>query len=125
MKDKSTAEESIAIRKYIAYVKQRVMYIRMCVLDCSDNQISYFNSLCESIDSFTKKHKLFMKYTLGKITFEELKSILGEEDRQVFRYLNRQREMLKNHLREKEIEYFSKYPFEDAGILNKEICHER
>lgn len=65
----------------------------MTVLDCSDNQISYFNSLSESIDNFAKNHKLFMKYTIGKITFEEVKSILGEKDRQVFKYLERQRKL--------------------------------
>ena len=62
-----------------------------------------------------------MKYTLHKITFEEVKSILGEEDRQVFRYLNRQREMLKNYLLEKEVEYFSKYPFENDAFFYYEI----
>ena len=66
-----------------------------------------------------------MKYTLGKITFEEVKLILGEDDRQVFRYLNRQRELLKNYIQEKEVEYLSKYPFDDNGILNKEIDYER
>lgn len=121
MKNKSTAEQSIAVRNCIRYVKQRVKYFRMCVLDCSDNQISYFNSLSESIDNFARNHKLFMKYTLGKITFEEVKLILGEDDRQVFRYLKRQRELLIDYIQEKEIEYLSKYPFNDNAIINMEI----
>lgn len=108
-----------------SYVKQRVKYIRIGVLDCSDNQISYYNSLSESIDNFAKKHKLFMKYTLGKTTYEETKLILGEDDRQVFRYLHRQREMLINYLQEKEIEYFAKYPFNDKISLNKKVDYER
>lgn len=121
MKNKSKAEKSIAIRKYIAYIKQRVKYIRMTILDCSDNQINYYNALSESIDNFARNHKLFMKYTLGKITFEEVKLILGENDRQVFRYLSQQREMLINYIQEKEIEYLLKYPFKDNATLNKKI----
>ena len=121
MKNKSTAEQSIAIRKYIRYVKQRVKYIRNRILDCSDNQISYFNAMDKVIDDFANNHKLFMKYTLGKITFEEVKLILGEDDRQVFRYLKRQRELLIDYIQEKEIEYLSKYPFNDNAIINMEI----
>ena len=123
--NKATVKKSIAIRKYIAYIKQRVEYIRMTVLDCSDNQISYFNSLSESIDNFAKNHKLFMKYTLGKITFEEVKLILGEEDRQVLRYLRRQRKLFMNYIQENESEYFNKYPFDDISTLNTEVDYER
>ena len=110
MNDESKVAKAIAIRKYISYIKRRVKYIKFGLLECSDNQISYFNALSESIDSFAKNHKLFMKYIVGKISFEETKSILGLNDRQTFKYLEKQREIFINYIQRKETEYLSKIP---------------
>ena len=123
MKDK--VAESIGIKKYIKYVKERVKFIRLSFVNCSDNQINYFDSLSNAIDEYAETHRVYIKYLSAKLNFNEVKNILGENDRQVFRYLEKQRKSLIDYLQEKEIEYFAKYPFEDEITLNKKVDYER
>lgn len=123
MKDKVIS--SLGIKKYIKYVKERVKFIRLSFVNCSDNQINYFDGLSNAIDEYAKTHRVYIKYIIGKLTIDEVKNILGESDRQVFRYLERQRKFLFDYLQEKEIEYFAKYPFEDEISLNKKVDYER
>ena len=106
-------DESYCIKKYIQYIKSRTRLSKMSIVEASDNQISYFNALYIAILIYSKTHKLYMRYAMHKLTFEDIKAILGEHDRQVFSYLERQRKLLIDYITEKEIEYFSKYPFEE------------
>ena len=123
MKDKVI--QSLGMKKYIKYVKERVKFIRLSFVNCSDNQMNYFDSLSNAIDEYANTHRVYIKYIIGKLSFNELKNILGETDIQVFRYLERQCEKLFEYLQEKEIEYFAKYPFEDEITLNKKVDYER
>ena len=106
-------DESYGIKKYIQYIKSRTKLLKTSVVEASDNQISYFNAIYNAILIYSKTHKLYMRYVMHKLTFEDIKAILGEHDRQVFRYLERQRKLLIDYITEKEIEYFAKYPFEE------------
>ena len=123
MKDK--VAESVGIKKYIKYVKERVKFLHLEFINCSDNQINCYDCLSNAIDEYANSHRVYIKYIIGKLTFNELKNILGENERQVFRYLERQRKKLFEYLQEKEIEYFTKYPFEDEITLNKKVDYER
>lgn len=122
----SKVAESIEIKNYIRYIKQRVKLVRLECVNCSDNQINYFESLSNAIDEYANTHKVYIKYIIGKFTFDEVKNILGENDRQVFRYLERQRNLLINYMQENEIEYFAKYPFDDEISLSRiKVDYER
>jgi transcription elongation factor Elf1 len=123
--NKDKVAESLGIKKYIRYVKQRVRIVRLDCAICSDNQISYFDSLNRAINEYESTHKIYIKYLIGKLNFNEVKNILGEPDRQVLRYLERQRKLLIDYLQEKEIEYFAKYPFEDEITINTKVDYER
>lgn len=122
---KNKVAESIGIKNYIRYVKQRAMFVRFDCLSCSDNQISYYDNLNKAIDEYASNHKLYVKYVIGKLTFNELKDLLGETDRQVFRFLESQRKLLIEYLQEKEIEYFAKFPFDDKIIISEKVDYER
>ena len=113
MNDKSKVSEAIGIKEYIRYVRQTICLLRADVLKCSDNQCKYYISVGDSIEEYAKSHKLYIKYILQKVSFDEIKDLLGEEDRQVFRWAERQRKLLIDFIQEKEIEFFAKYPFYD------------
>jgi hypothetical protein len=66
-----------------------------------------------------------MGYVMNKLTFEDVKATLGEQDRQVFRYLERQRKLLIDYITEKEIECFAKYPFEERIKITGDVIDER
>ncbi len=86
---KSKRKEATAIKKYIFYIISRVKLIKIEMVEVSDNQINYYESLYKAIKEYSKSHKLYMRYVLGKLTFEDVRKILGFADRDVFRYLAR------------------------------------
>jgi hypothetical protein len=112
-------DQSIKLKKYLRYVIQRVAYLKAGIYSCSDNQYNYFFNLLESIYEWSRHHKLFWKFLLGKLTLDQLKDLLGEPERQTFRYLQRQRENLINFIQTEEIKYYAKYPFEDKLVFQK------
>lgn len=111
MKNKQT--ENLGIKKYIQYVKRRVLFLNFYCLKVYENQINYFEALSRAIDEYGSRHTLFMRYILGRISFNKLKNLLGEPDKQVFRYIKRQREMLKAYIVKKELECFANFPYEE------------
>ena len=117
MSNKSKRKEALGVKNYIRYVKQRVKILRLKGINVSDNQINYFDALNKSIDVYMSEHKLFVKYLIGKIKYEEVKTILGISDRQVFRYLSRQRKLLIEYITAKEIELFAKFPYEEENFI--------
>ena len=117
-------DESYGIKKYIQYIKSRTKLLKISAVEASDNQISYFNALYIAILIYSKTHKLYMRYVMHKLTFEDIKAILGEHDRQVFRYLERQRKLLIDYITEKEIEYFAKYHFEERIKITGDVINE-
>ena len=118
-------DESYGIKNYIRYIKSRTRLLKMSIVEASDNQTNYFNALYIAILIYSKTHKLYMRYVMHKFTFEEVKATLGEQDRQVFRYLEKQRKLLIDYITEKEIEYFSKYPFEERIKITGDVINER
>lgn len=87
----SKVKEAQGIKRYIAYIKQRIFLIKSGILFVSDNEFQYHIYLYNAVKEFAKTHRLYIKYILGRLDRETAKCILGFKERQFFRYCKAQR----------------------------------
>lgn len=111
--NQSKREESLQLRKYIRYIITRVNYLKAGLYTCSENQYQFYLYLYESIKEWSKHHKIYWKFLTEKISSEEAQDLIGETERNLFRYMKRQRELLVKYIKEREEELITKYPFSD------------
>lgn len=105
--------EAEGIKEYVKYVKTRLSWINSGLLEVSDNQANFYKEINEKINEYARTHQVYLNYLFGRISSKKIETLLGETDRQVFRYLKRQRENLIEYIQEQELILYAKYPFND------------
>ena len=115
MKNIDLRKQALGIRRYIKYIRKMVIVVQLHD-HFSDNEAFYYKAMLNSLEEYAKTHKLYMNYLLGKIQYDTVKNMLGESDRQCFRYMQRQRQLLIVYIEQKEVENFARYPFSQKTI---------
>lgn len=108
------------LKEYLCYIERRLSCIKHQVIIVSPNQHKYYLAMKEDIKEYYKKHRLYGLYLSGKLDKETCIKFLGESERQLFRYISRQREKFIKYIAEKEVINFAKYPFSE-GEAEKNI----
>ena len=108
-----TRSEVRSVKTYIRNLRLNVLYIKHYLYDTKSDEYKYYISMINAIDKYAKSHKLFYKYILGKITISGVKNLLGIPDREVYRYLEKQRKSFINFITTKEEELLKKYCIEE------------
>lgn len=107
----SKVKEAQGIKRYIAYIKQRLFFVKSGVLLISDNEYQFYRYLLTAISDYAKTHKLYFRYILGRLDRESAKCILGFKERQFFRYCRTQRKSFIDFMEKQEEDAIALYPF--------------
>ena len=110
----SKVKEAQGIKRYIAYIKQRIFLIKSGILFVSDNEFQYHIYLYNAVKEFAKTHRLYIKYILGRLDRETAKCILGFKERQFFRYCKAQRTCFIDFMEKQEEDALLLYPYSDG-----------
>lgn len=113
-------KETIGIRQYLSYIKQRQSYLKIFVgEDYPLTEIKYYLELQQRIGEWAKKHRVAYQYIQDKISSQEAIEYMGVSTRVFYRLLAKQKAELITFIRETEKELENKYsfiPFTDEFI---------
>ena len=90
------------VKQYVQDLFLKVKLMENSLMESDDEE--FYKSMLKHIEEYAKTHKLFIAYTLQKISFNNVKSLLGFGDRKVYRYLEEQRKRFISFIEEKENE---------------------
>ena len=104
-------KELIGLRDYIAYISQRITYLKIFDSSNYSNEYKYLCLLRKKIKQWGEEHIIFYKYLRGEITIEQCKALYGMSYRQVYRMSTQQRKDLIVFIKEQENLLSGEYPF--------------
>lgn len=102
-----------ALKEYTRYVRQRVFWMDKPFVECSDNQMSFYNEMLKDIKSYATNHLAYCNFIFCKISFKRLMTLIGKTEHGTFRFLSNQNQQFIRFLRNREVYNFAKYPFDD------------
>ena len=112
--------ETLKIKNYLAYIPQRLAWLKIFNVSQSNNEYKYYLELYESIKQYGKNHKIFFYYITSKIKIDKYKEFYKVSERTAYRILAKHCNEFINFLSNKETELEKKYPFENS-ICYKEV----
>lgn len=110
-KDNKNREENRKLLEYVNFVRQRVSFAKLGIIEIEENEFRFYYKIYEKIKDYAKTHILFFKFLIGKYDNIVLQKLLGCNERSVFRFLKRQREDFIDFILGQETVYYTKFPF--------------
>ncbi len=109
-------KETSGLKKYLTYINDRIMYLKMTGFGIPSNEYKFYNTLRERIKQWGDTHALCYAYIRGKIDMPQVQYAMGVSERVCYRMINNQQKDLIKFITLQEQILEEQYPhFKDGG----------
>lgn len=112
-------DESLAIKKYIRYVRLQILHAKADMKGITTDYYNYYRELNNEITEFLNNHMVFARFIFGKIDHKLGMKIMGINERDFFRQMERQRKLFIKHLESTENRLLKEYAPNGILQINK------
>ena len=87
-------KETEQIREYINFVRAKCWFLMADIFLCSDNQAKFWLLLLKNIELYSKRHKAYFRYLMGKATASELFAVVHKRGERFYAWVDEENKAL-------------------------------